>query len=127
MRLPPAEWLWLDEFETVSLSELSDACNMSTDDLGELVDYGALTPLPCNPPEVRFSAQCLLPLRDANRMGRDYDFDLFTIGTLLGLLGRIDTLERRLQAMAVHPPWYAHTPLHGVAFGMPRATPAPEP
>lgn len=124
MRLPPAEWLWLDEFETVSLTELSEACNMSTDDLDELVDYGALTPLLQSQPEVRFSAQCLLPLRDANRMGNDYDFDLFTVGTLLGLLGRIDTLERRLQAMAVHTPWYAHSTLHGVAFGLPRAMPA---
>jgi chaperone modulatory protein CbpM len=106
MKLPPAEWLWLDEFETVSRAELLEVCKLSTDELDELVDYGALMPLPSRQAEARFSAQCLLPLRDANRMAIDYDFDLFTVGTLLGLLGRIDMLERRLQAMAVHPSRY---------------------
>ncbi len=113
MTPPPPEWLWLDESHTVGHAELCDACGLGPGDLDELVDYGALTPLPDGPAGPRFSAQCLLPLRDAARMGRDYDLDLFTVGTLLGLLARIDVLERRLQALAAHPPWYAHAPLHG--------------
>ena len=40
------EWMWLDATETVTISELSRCCGMSTLELDELVDYNALPALP---------------------------------------------------------------------------------
>lgn len=106
------EWMWLDATETVTISELSRCCGMSTFDLDELVDYKALTPLPPAPSqsplmfERLFSAEWVTPLREAGKMRQDYDLDLFTVAMLLSHLNRIEVLEKKVRSLQ------AHLPLH---------------
>lgn len=99
-----AEWLWLDEHNTVTLSELSRFCAMSTDEVDELVEYGALLPLEQGREELVFSAQCITPLRTAGKLRLDFDLDLFSVAMLLGYLNRIDALERQVRALQAQVP-----------------------
>lgn len=99
MQQQASEWIWLDTRETVTVSELSEVCGLSTAELSELVDYGALTPVTVDR-EVRvFSASWVSPLRTAGKLRRDFDLELFSVAVLVGYLNRIETLERELKAV----------------------------
>ena len=102
------EWPWLDASEIVSLPELSIACRMTTQDMDELVQYGALSPLAGQRAGPVFSAVCVGPLRTAARLRIDFDLDLFTVALLLGYLHRIDALERRVTTLKAHLPEHVH-------------------
>jgi len=94
-----SELAWLDERETVTVTELSRACALSAAELDELVGYGALAPLGAPQQETVFSAAWVMPLRQAARLRRDLDLDLFSVSILLGLMERIDGLETELRSL----------------------------
>lgn len=91
----PFEWDWLDPRQTLNLGELSVASGMSTAELDELVDYGALIPLESAQPARLFSAECTRPLSRASKLRTDFHLDIFTVVLLLGYLTRIEILERQ--------------------------------
>lgn len=91
----PFEWDWLDPRKTVNLSELSMVSGMSTAELDELIDYGALIPLESAQPAQVFSAECARPLSRASKLRADFHLDIFTVVLLLGYLIRIEVLERQ--------------------------------
>ncbi len=95
----PVECLWLDSGQTIGVAELSSCCAMSVAELDELVDYCALAPLSDAVPERLFSADWVVPLREAGKMRSDFDLDLFTVAILLGNLKRIEVLERQVQQL----------------------------
>ena len=99
MHPPPFEVTWLDLREAVSLAELSRICGMNTDEIAELVDYGALAPLESNAQESIFSADCIVQLRTECKLRVDYDLDVFTVAVLMGYLDRIDELERQVRSL----------------------------
>lgn len=99
MHPPPFEVSWLDSRETLNLTELSRVCGMNTDELAELVDYGALAPLESNAHESIFSAVCIVPLRTVCKLRMDFDLDVFTVAVLMGYLDRIDELERQVRSL----------------------------
>lgn len=109
------EWMWLDATETVTISELSRCCGMSTLELDELVDYNALPPLvltPLQSPlmfERVFSAEWVTPLREVGKLRQDYDLDLFTVAMLLNHLNRIEMLERKVRTLEAHLPTHLRT------------------
>lgn len=107
MKPQSVEWLCLDESETIGAAELSGACGMSASELAELVDYGALQPLPARGPEHVFSAACVMPLRAAARLRLDFDLDLFAAAVLLGFLDRIEALERQVRSLQAQLPSHA--------------------
>jgi hypothetical protein len=90
---------WLDASESLNLTELARTSEMSVEDLSELIEYGALTPLPTSAQETRFSAQCLAPLQAAAKLRRDYDLDLFATGILMDYIRRIEALEGQIRSM----------------------------
>ena len=98
------EAAWLDERETLSLSELSRVCAMSAAELDELVGYGALVPLHRAEQELIFSAACVMPLRAAGNLRRDFDLDVFTVAILLDHLRRIEALEQQLRSLQARVP-----------------------
>jgi len=109
MRPQPSEWSWLDASETIGVSDLAHVCGMSTDQLDELVEYGALKPLKRAHDERVFSAACVATLRKACKLRDDYDLDLFTVALLMEYLNRIDELECELRTL------HAHLPAHVIA------------
>jgi chaperone modulatory protein CbpM len=98
------QWHRLDGTETIGLEELAQACAVSAGELQELVEYGALAPAPTLEEQGLFSAECVIPLRTACRLRRDYDLDLFTVGLLLQYLQRIEQLEREIHSLRAHLP-----------------------
>jgi chaperone modulatory protein CbpM len=100
----PFEWDWLYPRKTVNLGELSAASGMSTAELDELVDYGALIPLESAQPVRVFSAECARPLSRACTLRTDFHLDIFTVVLLLGYLTRIEILERQARNRLALPP-----------------------
>ncbi|HAL38855.1 MAG TPA: hypothetical protein DCP03_12390 [Polaromonas sp.] len=95
---------WLDAGESLNLTELSRVCEMSTAELNELVEYGALSPLDSSQQERLFAAKCIPPLRTAGRLHFDFDPDLFTVVIPMEYMHRIETLECQVQSLqAKHP------------------------
>lgn len=97
-----AEWDWLDAGNTVSLAELSRVCGLRTDELDELVEYGALMPATPVQADLLFSAGYITPLRTAGKLRRDFDLDLFAVAVLLDYLGRIESLEQQVRGLQLY-------------------------
>ena len=93
------DWPWPSPRENITLAELSQRCGMSEPELVELVSYCALVPLSPSPGEPAFSANWVIPLRNAARLRLDFDLDLFTVAVLLDHLNRIEELERQVHAL----------------------------
>jgi chaperone modulatory protein CbpM len=93
------EWTWLDPRESVDLPELAGICRLEVAEVLELVEYGALVPLPQAGAQRRFSGACVPPLREAARLRADLDLDLFTVSLLLRYLQRIDDLEHQVRSL----------------------------
>lgn len=105
MAIQGTELAWLDERETVTVTELSRVCALSEAELDELVEYGALVPLRDEPQQLVFSAACVMPLRTAGKLRRDLDLDLFSVAVVLDYLRRIEGLESQLRSLeALLPP-----------------------
>jgi hypothetical protein len=84
----------------VTVTELTRVCSLTADELDELVEYGALTPLDESARQERiFSAEFVTPLREAGKLRRDYDLDLFAVALMLEQLRRIESLERELRSL----------------------------
>lgn len=90
---------WLDGRESITVTELSRVCALSAGELDELVGYGALAPLRATAQETLFSAEWVMPLRQAARLRHDLDLDMYAVAILLGYLERIAGLERELQSL----------------------------
>ena len=105
MQIETLDWTWLDAQRQVEQSELEHMCSLTSAEIDELVDYGALVPVITESTTVRqFSGSCVAPLREATRLRADYDLDLFTVSLLFGYLQRIADLEQQLRALQAHLP-----------------------
>lgn len=114
MAIEPSDWTWLDPQRRIDEPELAHMCSLSIAELGELVEYGGLVPLPGEAAHVRqFSASCVAPLREAVRLRSWYDLDLFTVSLLLGYLQRIGHLEQQLRQLQAHLPHPGQLPREG--------------
>lgn len=106
-QLQNVEWLWLDEVQSVTLPELARVCGISTDDVDELVEYGALQPLQTGPSQADlrlFSADCVTRMRTASKLRLDFDLDLFAVALLLDHIQRIETLEQKVRSLQAQLP-----------------------
>ncbi len=83
---------------TVTFSDLCDACSMSAAELDELMEYGALKATQPASQALVFDAECIAPLREAGKLRRDYDLDLFMVVILMDFLKRIASLEQQLRS-----------------------------
>jgi chaperone modulatory protein CbpM len=72
--------------------EFARIAGLQESQLRELIDYQLLAP-------ATLDLRAAFALREANRIGSDFDLDLFTIGLLAGYLRRIDDLEGEVQRL----------------------------
>jgi hypothetical protein len=94
--LGPGERL-LDRDEFARIAGLQES------QLRELLDYQLLAPS-------GLDMRTAFALREANRIGRDFDLELFAIGLLAGYVLRIDNLEAQVQQLRAQRP--VHTTVH---------------
>ena len=87
----------IETCESLDLQALSSLCNISPEDVRELVEYGAIKPLNSTELEILFSVDYIKPLQSACQIRHDYDLDLFSVVIFLGFLNRIEELESKVQ------------------------------
>ena len=96
------EAFWLSHENECSLAELAAQSGLSEVELLELVDYGAIAPVEPRTAQHRFSSSCVVVVRTAYRLRRDFDLDPPALAFALSLLNRVRDLEtelRQLQAL----------------------------
>jgi chaperone modulatory protein CbpM len=91
---------WLDSAEPLALDALARLSGLSVQELEELLDYGALTPLDTRDNSLLFPLHCVAPLRRAARLRQDFDLDLFAM-VVLDQLRQIESLEQQLHTLQV--------------------------
>jgi chaperone modulatory protein CbpM len=93
-----SEMHWLDAEQTIAADELCSACRLTIQELHEIVGYGALAPARAGG-SLTFTADWVMPLREAARLRRDFDLDLFAASLVAEHLHRIAALEEELRAL----------------------------
>ena len=74
----------------ITLIEMAESCGLPEDDVRELVEMGV----------VSVDAHCLIRLRKATRLQRDFELDPHAVGLLLAFLQQIDELEMRVRELS---------------------------
>jgi chaperone modulatory protein CbpM len=90
---------WMDTAEPLDLIELTRLTGLPPDELAELLDYGALTPMNPSDQILLFPLHCVPALRHAAGLREAYDLDLFAMVVLLDQLRRIESLEQQLREL----------------------------
>ena len=91
------EHLRPEERTQLDTGEFARIAAMPIDEVRELMDYGLLPP-------GRFDTHAALALRQAAKLRRDFDLDLFTTGLLAGYVMEISELRREVQQLKAERP-----------------------
>jgi len=86
-----------DEQAQLALDEFARTAGLTADEVRELIDYGLLR-------AQQLDLQTALTLREARRLGKDFDFDLFTTGFLASYLRRIEDLQAEVRQLRAERP-----------------------
>jgi chaperone modulatory protein CbpM len=100
------EPVWLHSQASLSITELAQFSGLPEEELRELVDLGALSPLEGGAMEWHFRASWVGTVRAAARVRADLELETPALALVLAFLARIDQLEarvRELDAQLVRP------------------------
>jgi len=89
----------LDDSTLVTITELCQSCDVESNLVAEMVEFGILEPAGGGPGEWRFQGGSLRRAATALRLQRDLDVNLAGAALALELLERIERLEARLRAL----------------------------
>jgi len=92
-----AEHLCSDERGQLALDDFARTAGLAPGQVRELIDYGLLR-------AQQLDMATALALREARRLAKDFDFDLFTTGFLAGYLRRIEELQAEVQRLRAERP-----------------------
>ena len=104
MEAEHAEAQWLTEKCEFSLHELVELSGSSVDELRELVEYGAITPVNPESSQWVFPGQCLLTIRAACRLRVSFDLEPHGVALVISLLDRIHDLEAQMGSLRAQLP-----------------------
>ena len=104
MEAEHAEAQWLTEECEFSLTELVELSGSSDEELRELVEYGALTPVNPDSPQWVFPGKCLLTVRAACRLRVSFDLGPHGVALVISLLDRIRDLEDQIGGLRAQLP-----------------------
>ena len=99
MKAEHPEAQWLTEESQFSFSELVELSGSSVEELRELVEYGAITPVNPESSQWVFPGQCLPTVRAACRLRVSFDLEPDGVALVISLLDRIHDLEARLGSL----------------------------
>jgi len=95
---------WLTEECEFSFAELVELSGSSDEELRELVEYGALTPVNPDSPQWVFPGKCLLTVRAACRLRVSFDLEPHEVALVISLLDRIRDLEDQIGGLRAQLP-----------------------
>ncbi len=104
MNIDFTELVWLDHRQEVSLGELAELSGLAQEELRQLVDSGALTPVNADEKQWSFSGQYVMSTRTLCRLKQDFELEPNAFALTLVFLERIRTLELKLQALDSQQP-----------------------
>lgn len=104
MTFEHTEAMWLDDRGELTLVELTECSGLTTEEVRELVELGALVPSSERGTEPLFPPACIAAARTAARLRRDFEVDAHGLALALTLLERIQTLEAELRAVTAQLP-----------------------
>lgn len=86
----------LDEHGDIAFAELLGACGFEREVLIELIGYGVFEPRGEGEDDWRFPSRSLALARRAARLRSGFELDTNALALVLGLLERMEELQRRL-------------------------------
>jgi len=95
---------WLTEECEFSFSELVELTGSSADELRELVEYGAITPVDPASSQWAFPGKCLPTVRAACRLRVSFDLEPHGLALVMSLLDRIHDLEAQMGSLRAQLP-----------------------
>jgi chaperone modulatory protein CbpM len=95
----PADAQWLTERCEFSIHELVELSGSSVEELRELVEFGAITPVNPESSNWVFPGQCLLTVRAACRLRASFDLEAHGVALVISLLDRIRDLEAEMDSL----------------------------
>lgn len=79
--------------------ELADFCQLSNEEIIELMEYGVVRPLVSTSRREAFSWEMAIQLKLANQIRLDYDLDLFTVVIFMDYQNKINHLDEKIQSL----------------------------
>jgi chaperone modulatory protein CbpM len=92
------ESIWLNTTGLCSFQQLVEVSGLSSEDLRELIDIGAIEPAEAAN-EAMFRLESIVIARKARRLRDDLELDISGLALALQLLQRIDRLEHELHSL----------------------------
>jgi chaperone modulatory protein CbpM len=99
-----ADAQWLTEKCEFSIHELVELSGSSVEELRELVEFGAITPVNPESSNWVFPGQCLLTVRAACRLRASFDLETHGVALVISLLERIRDLEAEMEGLRAQLP-----------------------
>jgi chaperone modulatory protein CbpM len=99
-----ADAQWLTEQCEFSIHELVELSGSSVEELRELVEFGAITPVNPESSNWVFPGQCLLTVRAACRLRASFDLETHGVALVISLLDRIRDLEAEMESLRAQLP-----------------------
>ncbi len=96
------EGILLDEHTLIGISELTQVCGISTDEICVMVGEGVLHPVGGEPRQWRFTGIEVRRARRALRLKHDLELNLAGTALALDLLDEIERLRQRLHCLEQH-------------------------
>jgi len=85
--------------EQFTFSDVAKLCELSHDEMQELIDYGAIRSDELEKGDFYYSAQRLSLLQSACKQRRDYDLDLFSVVICVQYLEEVADLKRQIESL----------------------------
>ncbi len=104
MKAEHAQAQWLTEECEFSLTELVELSGSSVEELRELVEFGAITPVNPESSQWVFPGQCLPTIRAACRLRVSFDLEPHGVALVISLLDRIHDLEAQMGSLRAQLP-----------------------
>lgn len=99
MELLISDTLNIETVDRFSFSEVAKLCNLSHEEMQELIDYGAIKFDYTIESEGFYSAERLSLLQSACKQRSDYDLDLFSVVICVQYLENIAELKQQIQSL----------------------------
>jgi chaperone modulatory protein CbpM len=92
------ESIWLNTTGLCSFQQLVEVSGLSSEDLRELIDIGAIEPADAAN-QTMFRLESIVIARKARRLRDDFELDISGLALAVQLLQRIDRLEHELHSL----------------------------
>ena len=104
MRPERGDAYWLDNQESVTLTELVELSGLTAADVQALVEHGIFVPVKQQSEALWFRAGYIETARTASRLRQDLGLDIEGLSLALSLLGRITALEDQIRILRAQLP-----------------------